>query len=46
MDDKIIELYLSGVGSTTICKILNIPKKKILTIKVSSLKYKVLINLR
>lgn len=28
MDDKIIELYLSGVGSTTICKILNIPKKK------------------
>lgn len=32
MEEKIKELYLSGVGSTTICKILNISKRK--TLKV------------
>jgi hypothetical protein len=32
MEEKIINLYLSGYGSTTIVKMLNIPKRKILKI--------------
>lgn len=30
IEDKVIELYLSGIGSTTIVKILKLPKKSIL----------------
>ena len=32
MENKIIELYLSGFGSTTIVKKLSIPKRKVLKI--------------
>jgi hypothetical protein len=35
-DNKIIELYLSGIGSTTICKLIpNITKKYVLKILTS-----------
>jgi hypothetical protein len=32
IENKIIELYLSGIGSTTIVKLTNIPKRKILNL--------------
>ena len=32
IEDRIIELYLSGFGSTTIVKMTNIPKRKILNL--------------
>ena len=32
MEEEIIKLYLSGIGSTTICKLLNINKQKVLKI--------------